>query len=172
MTPNRTVVPESPRSRISRQPDSTWLLAWAAQLGGSCILFHPSKLCRSCSGFALTSVSDLALPYHPTLQSTCALQCRTSSGLSAHPANAYGMCFCRVCNIDLRACDCVVTRMRLPTDRQLDVLLAAQMREAGRGWKIQRSDALDCIDCGWLTDDYYLTDAAKRLLQSIERHSR
>jgi hypothetical protein len=46
------------------------------------------------------------------------------------------------------------------------------MREAGGDWKIQRSDGLDCIDCGWLTDDYYLTDAAKRLLQSIERQSR
>jgi len=65
-----------------------------------------------------------------------------------------------------------MTRMRLPTRRQLDVLLAAQMREAGGDWKIQRSDALDRIDCGWLTDDYYLTDTAKGLLQSLGRHLR
>ena len=59
--------------------------------------------------------------------------------------------------------------MRVPTDRQLDVLLAARTREAGGDWQIQRSDGLDCIDHGWLTDDYYLTDAAKKLLRSIER---
>ena len=82
------------------------------------------------------------------------------------------MCFCRICNIDLCDCHRVVTRMRLPTDRQLDVLLAVQTQKAGGDWKIQRSDALDCIDCGWLTDDYYLTDTAKRLLQSIERRLR
>jgi hypothetical protein len=52
----------------------------------------------------------------------------------------------------------------------MDVLLAAQMREAGGNWKIQRSDGLDCIDSGWLTDDYYLTDAAKKLLRSIQDH--
>jgi hypothetical protein len=62
--------------------------------------------------------------------------------------------------------------LKLPTDRQMDVLHAAQMREAGCNWEIQRSDGLDCIDCGWLTDDYYLTDVAKRLLQRIERQSR
>ena len=60
--------------------------------------------------------------------------------------------------------------MRVPTDRQMGVLLAAQMREAGGDWIIQRSDGLDCIDSGWLTDDYYLTDAAKKLLRSIELH--
>jgi len=59
--------------------------------------------------------------------------------------------------------------LRVPTDRQLDVLLAAQMREAGGDWKIQRSDGLDCIDYGWLTDDYYLTDAAKKMLRTIQR---
>ena len=62
--------------------------------------------------------------------------------------------------------------MNTPTDRQLTVLHAARTREAGGNWtieRIERNDGLDCIDAGWLTEDYYLTDAAKRLLRSIER---
>jgi hypothetical protein len=54
------------------------------------------------------------------------------------------------------------------TDRQLTVLYAARRREAGGHWAIERVDGLDCIERGWLTEDYYLTDAAKRLLQIIE----
>ena len=50
------------------------------------------------------------------------------------------------------------------TDRQLTVLNAAKTREAGGHWAIERIDGLDCIEAGWLTEDYYLTDAAKRLL--------
>ena len=57
--------------------------------------------------------------------------------------------------------------MNTPTDRQLTVLHAAKTREAGGHWTIERIDGLDCIECGWLTEDYYLTDAAKRLLRSI-----
>ena len=52
----------------------------------------------------------------------------------------------------------------------MGVLLAAQIREAGGDWKIQRSDGLDCIDSGWLTDDYYLTDAAKKFLRTVQLH--
>jgi hypothetical protein len=44
------------------------------------------------------------------------------------------------------------------------VLNAAKTREAGGHWAIERIDGLDCIEAGWLTEDYYLTDAAKRLL--------
>ena len=54
------------------------------------------------------------------------------------------------------------------TDRQLTVLHAAKAREAGGHWTIERIDGLDCIEHGWLTEDYFLTDAAKRLLQSTE----
>jgi hypothetical protein len=56
-----------------------------------------------------------------------------------------------------------------PTERQLAVLHAAKTREAGGHWTIERIDGLDCIELGWLTEDYYLTDAAKRLLRSIEQ---
>jgi hypothetical protein len=49
------------------------------------------------------------------------------------------------------------------------VLHAAKTREAGGHWTIERIDGLDCIELGWLTEDYYLTDAAKRLLRSIEQ---
>ena len=62
--------------------------------------------------------------------------------------------------------------LNAPTDCQLSVLHAAQMREAGGDWEILRSDGLDCIECGWLTEDYYLTDAAKILLKRIERPCR
>jgi hypothetical protein len=58
--------------------------------------------------------------------------------------------------------------LNTPTDRQLAVLHAAETREAGGHWTIERIDGLDCIECGWLTEDYYLTDAAKRFLRSIE----
>jgi hypothetical protein len=58
--------------------------------------------------------------------------------------------------------------LNTPTDRQLAVLHAAKKREAGGHWAIERIDGLDCIECGWLTEDYYLTDAAKRLLRSID----
>ena len=57
--------------------------------------------------------------------------------------------------------------MNTLTDRQLTVLHAAKTREAGGYWTIERIDGLDCIECGWLTEDYYLTDAAKRLLRNI-----
>ena len=60
--------------------------------------------------------------------------------------------------------------MNSPTDRQLNVLHAARTREAGGHCTIERNDGLDCIEHGWLTEDYYLTDAAKRLLQRIEDH--
>ena len=60
--------------------------------------------------------------------------------------------------------------MNTLTDRQLTVLHAAKTREAGGHFTIERNDGLDCIEHGWLTEDYYLTDAAKRLLQSIETH--
>ena len=59
--------------------------------------------------------------------------------------------------------------MNTPTDHQLTVLNAAKTREAGGHWSIERIDGLDCIEPGWLTEDYYLTDAAKRLLRSIEQ---
>jgi hypothetical protein len=52
-----------------------------------------------------------------------------------------------------------------PTDHQLRVLHAAMAREAGAEWTIERMDGLDCIEHGWLTEDYYLTDAAKKLLR-------
>src|SRR5262245_16352444 len=55
------------------------------------------------------------------------------------------------------------------TDRQLTVLHAAKTREAGGHWAIERIDGLDCIEAGWLTEDYYLTDAAKRILQNIDQ---
>jgi len=58
--------------------------------------------------------------------------------------------------------------LNVPTPRQLNVLFAAQSREAGQEWKIERPDGLDCIDRGWLTEDYYLTDGAKRLLEELE----
>ena len=58
--------------------------------------------------------------------------------------------------------------MKLPTERQLTVLHAAKTRDAGGHWTIERIDGLNCIECGWLTDDYYLTDAAKRFLSSID----
>jgi hypothetical protein len=59
--------------------------------------------------------------------------------------------------------------LNTPTDRQLTVLHAARTRESGGNWTIERNDGLDCIDAGWLTEDYYLTDAAKLLLRSIEQ---
>jgi len=59
--------------------------------------------------------------------------------------------------------------LNVPTNRQLAVLHFAKSREAGGPWVIERIDGLDCMECGWLTEDYYLTDAAKRLLRSIER---
>jgi hypothetical protein len=55
------------------------------------------------------------------------------------------------------------------TDRQLTVLHAAKTREAGGRWTIERIDGLDCIEAGWLTEDYYLTDAAKGLLRSLDQ---
>jgi hypothetical protein len=58
--------------------------------------------------------------------------------------------------------------LNTPTESQLEVLFAAQTREAGGNWAIHRSDGLDCIDRGWLTEDYYLTDAAKKLLRKID----
>jgi hypothetical protein len=55
-----------------------------------------------------------------------------------------------------------------PTASQIHVLRAAQSREAGGNWSIQRSVGLDCIERGWLTEDYYLTDLGKQILQHIE----
>ena len=52
----------------------------------------------------------------------------------------------------------------LPTEPQIRVLRAAQSREAGGNWAIQRSIGLDCIEYGWITEDYYLTDLGKRIL--------
>ena len=57
--------------------------------------------------------------------------------------------------------------MSTPTERQMNVLLAACRREAGGDWTIDRVDGLDCIDRGRLTEDYYLTDVAKKLLEFI-----
>ena len=57
--------------------------------------------------------------------------------------------------------------MSTPTERQMNVQLAACRREAGGDWTIDRVDGLDCIDRGWLTEDYYLTDVAKKLLEFI-----
>ena len=59
--------------------------------------------------------------------------------------------------------------LNAPTDCQLSVLHAAQMREAGAIGKFCEATVSDCIECGWLTEDYYLTDAAKILLKRIER---
>jgi hypothetical protein len=59
--------------------------------------------------------------------------------------------------------------LNTPTDRQLAVLHAAETREAGGRWTIERIDGLDCIERGWLTEDYYLTDAAKRLLGNMNQ---
>jgi len=58
------------------------------------------------------------------------------------------------------------TDLNYPTHRQLNVLLAAKTREDGGNWVIERTDGLDCIDRGWLTEDYYLTDAAKKFLKN------
>jgi hypothetical protein len=70
--------------------------------------------------------------------------------------------------IPLQAASSKVCALNTLTDRQLTVLYAAKTREAGGHWTIERIDGLDCIDRGWLTEDYYLTDAAKHLLQSME----
>jgi hypothetical protein len=59
--------------------------------------------------------------------------------------------------------------LNTPTERQLTVLYAAKTREAGGHWMIERIDGLDCIEHGWLTEDYYLTGVAKRLLRRIEQ---
>jgi hypothetical protein len=70
--------------------------------------------------------------------------------------------------IPLQAANSKVCALNTLTGRQLTVLYAAKTREAGGHWTIERIDGLDCIDRGWLTEDYYLTDAAKHLLQSME----
>ena len=70
--------------------------------------------------------------------------------------------------IPLQAASSKVCALNTLTDRQLTVLYAAKTREAGGHWTIERIDGLDCIDRGWLTEDYYLTDAAKHLLRSME----
>ena len=70
--------------------------------------------------------------------------------------------------IQLQAANSKVCALNTLTGRQLTVLYAAKTREAGGHWTIERIDGLDCIDRGWLTEDYYLTDAAKHLLRSIE----
>jgi hypothetical protein len=59
--------------------------------------------------------------------------------------------------------------MSTPNESQIDVLRAAQTREAGGNWAIRRSVGLDCIEHGWLTEDYYLTDLGKRIMEKLER---
>jgi hypothetical protein len=56
-----------------------------------------------------------------------------------------------------------------PNESQIDVLRAAQTREAGGNWAISRSVGLDCIEHGWLTEDYYLTDLGKRIMEKLKR---
>jgi hypothetical protein len=55
-----------------------------------------------------------------------------------------------------------------PTESQIDVLRAAETREAGGDWAIRRSVGLECIEHGWLTEDYYLTDLGKRIIQKLK----
>jgi hypothetical protein len=55
-------------------------------------------------------------------------QCRIGSGLSVHPANAYGMCFCRGCNIDLRSRYRVVIRMNATWRRGRGFLVSSEVR--------------------------------------------
>jgi hypothetical protein len=55
-----------------------------------------------------------------------------------------------------------------PTESQIDVLRAAETREAGGDWAIRRSVGLECIEHGWLTEDYYLTDLGKRNHTKVE----
>jgi hypothetical protein len=62
--------------------------------------------------------------------------------------------------------------LNTPTPSQINVLRAAESHEAGgnwsiQRWSIQRSTGLDCIEHGWLTEDYYLTDLSKRILSPI-----
>jgi hypothetical protein len=57
--------------------------------------------------------------------------------------------------------------LNTPTPSQINVLRAAQSREAGGDWAIQRSIGLDCIEYGWLTEDYYLTDLGKIILEKL-----
>jgi hypothetical protein len=59
--------------------------------------------------------------------------------------------------------------MSTPNESQIDVLRAAQTREAGGNWAIRRSVGLDCIEHGWLTEDYYLTDLGKRIMEKLKR---
>lgn len=61
------------------------------------------------------------------------------------------------------------THLNIPTNSQIDVLRAARTREAGGNWAIKRSDGLDCIEHGWLTEDYYLTDLGKKILNTLSR---
>jgi hypothetical protein len=58
--------------------------------------------------------------------------------------------------------------LKAPTNSQIDVLRAARTREAGGNWAIKRNDGLDCIEHGWLTEDYYLTDLGKKILNAIK----
>jgi hypothetical protein len=60
------------------------------------------------------------------------------------------------------------THLGTPTESQICVLRAAQSREAGGSWSIQRSIGLDCIEHGWITEDYYLTDLGKRILEQMD----
>ncbi len=59
--------------------------------------------------------------------------------------------------------------LNTPTPSQINVLCAAASREAGGEWSIQRSIRLDCIEHGWLTEDYYLTDLGKKILNTLSR---
>jgi hypothetical protein len=59
--------------------------------------------------------------------------------------------------------------LKTPTNSHIDVLRAARTREAGGNWAIKRSDGLDCIEHGWLTEDYYLTDLGKKILNTLIR---
>jgi hypothetical protein len=45
----------------------------------------------------------------------------------------------------------------------------AHLKIPGGNWAIKRSDGLDCIEYGWLTEDYYLTDLGKKILNTLSR---
>ena len=57
--------------------------------------------------------------------------------------------------------------MSTPTEFQIDVLRAAETREAGGDWAI-RGAWSEYIEHGWLTEDYYLTDLGKRIVEKLK----
>jgi hypothetical protein len=64
------------------------------------------------------------------------------------------------------------TLLNTPTASEIHALRAAQSREAGGNWSIQRTTGLDCIEHGWLTEDYFLTDLGKRILAQMDLERR